>query len=114
MFVNERRVGSSPTGPVAHGLTCRRSPLQRRRLLYIYRFGTMIAITIPLRNANISIKRAVRKFRCQSPVGPTLARKIPLPNPHQFHPKPLILLLLLVIKDAFWTPKRVFSLSSGR
>src|SRR5258705_2979712 len=39
------------------------------------------------------------KFRCQ--------------NPHQFHPQLLILLLLLVIWDAFWTAKRVFSLSSG-
>src|SRR4029077_16069503 len=39
------------------------------------------------------------KFRCQ--------------NPHQFHPQLLILLLLLVIWDALWTAKRVFSLSSG-
>src|ERR1700738_4139060 len=31
----------------------------------------------------------------------------------QFHPQLLILLLLLVIWDAFWTAKRVFSLSSG-
>src|SRR6266404_6153178 len=74
---------------------------------YIYKVSTKIAIIGFLKHENISIKRACAKFRCQSPAGPILAHKIPLPKSSPISPQLLILLLLLVIWDAFWTAKRV-------
>src|SRR6266446_321219 len=53
---------------------------------YIYGIGTKIAIIGSLTHENISIKRAGAKFRCQSPAGPILAHKIPLPKSSPISP----------------------------